>query len=667
MIKHTLIVFLTISAQCTISAQTSTRNYVKIRSPRIECSNMEELDQLSWEQTKTEIVYLDALGRVAQAVDYRTTSTGNSIVQPFKYDEFGLQTKYYESYSTLGTLNNLDYRPNWLSELHNFYSSNESNGITPCYSPYVEVAYSKSPEQRLELMGAVGSSWSLASGRVSQQKFGVELASDKVIRWMLDESGLPIEDERPIQNYNSNSTQSVTSLVLSCPLLSSQWHYPIGQLEMTPEQCLLYGNTDYEAVYFDGLDPSKTYQIKLKYKRTEGSPLLFYAKFEMNDLLVQEDMLPCEGMAAGIWHNFESDFVTGVNSIKVQRGGGPTGTTSDFFRMKDFEIVELIQETTVSSGPMFYSDQELYKSVVIDENQLITENFYNSLNNLVLSRLRKGENINDTYYVYNEKNQLAAVIPPKYIDDLIADSYIDHYSAGAKRNSMFLYKYDGRGYVNYKSEPDKGVTLFVNNLQGKVMFEQNQLQRDIDWWSFYSYDYQGRLVLKGEMRESHNSALWLNQAYQQNLQSVSGEVGYDFETRIVQSPIEIGYSLNGLQFSLDYQIDEVLYYDTYPPSIPQDLQADDPSNDLMNGLGQVVAQLTKVPSEENRKLLNVTYYDSKGRPVKTAKETLNGSIVSNKEFSWSGDLLIDETIAKWNGETFLSRFRFTYEDRKSVV
>ncbi|WP_312903228.1 DUF6443 domain-containing protein, partial [Chryseobacterium taichungense] len=95
-----------------------------------------------------------------------------------------------------------------------------------------------------------------------------------------------------------------------------------------------------------------------------------------------------------------------------------------------------------------YGDAQLYKNTVADEDGNQTIEFKNGEGQVLLVRkMLSATEKADTYYVYNEYNQLAFVIPPKA-------------SVATDPNTVLLdlcyqYKYDGRNRLVEKKLPGK--------------------------------------------------------------------------------------------------------------------------------------------------------------------------------------------------------------------
>ena len=118
-----------------------------------------------------------------------------------------------------------------------------------------------------------------------------------------------------------------------------------------------------------------------------------------------------------------------------------------------------ISNGSVSSTNGYYNANTLYKNTIIDEDGNKTIEFKNGEGQVILIRkvLSASENA-DTYYVYNEYNQLAFVITPKATHFLIDDTGIiegDPFDSTTLADLCYQYKYDGRNRLVEKNLPGK--------------------------------------------------------------------------------------------------------------------------------------------------------------------------------------------------------------------
>ncbi|MFL9835850.1 DUF6443 domain-containing protein, partial [Chryseobacterium terrae] len=139
-----------------------------------------------------------------------------------------------------------------------------------------------------------------------------------------------------------------------------------------------------------------------------------------------------------------------------------------------------------TSSNVFYGTAQLYKNTVTDEDGNKTIEFKNGQGQTILVRkvLSADENA-DTYYIYNEYNQLALVVPPK-----AAFAFLEEYGAGSDDeipsdildNFCYQYRYDGRNRLVEKKLPGKGWEYMVYDKADRlIMTRDANLEQKGKW------------------------------------------------------------------------------------------------------------------------------------------------------------------------------------------
>ncbi|QYJ68822.1 DUF6443 domain-containing protein [Flavobacterium litorale] len=132
-------------------SQTETENYVKSMTYRTAHSATAVQDT---SKARTNITYLDGLGRPIQQIVAKASGNEKNIVTHIEYDEFGRQIKQYLPYASSSS--DFDYEPNALTNTQNFYN-------TPKYentqNPYSQSFLENSPLNRTRKQAAPGNPW----------------------------------------------------------------------------------------------------------------------------------------------------------------------------------------------------------------------------------------------------------------------------------------------------------------------------------------------------------------------------------------------------------------------------------------------------------------------------------------------------------------------------
>ncbi|OCA75574.1 DUF6443 domain-containing protein [Chryseobacterium arthrosphaerae] len=263
-----------------------------------------------------------------------------------------------------------------------------------------------------------------------------------------------------------------------------------------------------------------------------------------------------------------------------------------------------------------YTDNQLYKNTIIDEDGNKKIEFKNRKGQLIMVRKDGGAS---TYYVYNEYDQLAWILPP------IASMRGDIVSNIVKHDELcYQYRYDGRGRLVEKKLPGKGWEYVVYDKQDRLVATQDAELRKKGQWLYTKYDPLGRVAITGictggeRLQEQGlangyglNNVNRINTAFFErqgmNVYYDNPDSTYPNSTKWVTL-----LSLN--------------YYDTYPaynfnPAFPDNtpemtVLTGSPSSDGRSTKGLSLMNLVKNIEDDNW-TKNYTYYDIKGRVVGT--------------------------------------------------
>lgn len=218
------------------------------------------------------------------------------------------------------------------------------------------------------------------------------------------------------------------------------------------------------------------------------------------------------------------------------------------------------QANIIISGT--YGANQLYKSTLIDEDGNKTIEFKNGLGQIILIRkvISASENA-DTYYVYNDYDQLAFVIPPLAAVPQSIDSSL-------LNNLCYQYKYDNKNRLVEKKTPGKGWELMVYDKQDRVILTQDAVLGSTTnnfakkGWIFNKYDQFGRIVYTGFFANSATRIAM--QTAINNMNSNTGNNESRVTTPFTLNGIDLYYTKNAFPTG-SMTILSVNYYDTYPP------------------------------------------------------------------------------------------------------
>jgi hypothetical protein len=319
---------------------------------------------------------------------------------------------------------------------------------------------------------------------------------------------------------------------------------------------------------------------------------------------------------------------TAWNDKPVQFGYD-ANTTDD--AVKKYVTVTTWENGATKSGisqSINYGNAQLYKNTVTDEDGNVTIQFKNGEGQVVLVRkilgsapgVDTGDTNVDTYYVYNEYNQLAFVIPPaasvsSTIDDTILNSL------------CYQYRYDTWDRLIGKKVPGKGWEYMVYDKQDRLVMTQDANMGASNQWLFTKYDQFGRVAYTGIYTSVQTYGMPGRATEQTNVDSKG--------SNNVNRTTTIGFTNNGMDVYYDNEsatsypssISQVLsinYYDTYPtysfnPSFPTAILGEATLNDIPTAEGLSTKSLPVMSLvkniEDDNWTKNYTYYDKKGRSI----------------------------------------------------
>lgn len=296
----------------------------------------------------------------------------------------------------------------------------------------------------------------------------------------------------------------------------------------------------------------------------------------------------------------------------------------------------------------FYKEAMIYKRKATDEDGNVIYEYTNGREQLLLTRrvLSSTENA-DTYYVYNEYNQLAYIIPPK------ASDAIKNLPAGTPipddilNNLCYQYRLDGQDRLAEKKLPNKGWEYYVYDKQDRLVLMQDAVLRTTNnnflkkGWIFTKYDIFGRVVYGGFFANTASRS-----AMQTALNNMTANAGNNEARERVPfnvNGMDVYYTKNAFPTG-SMTILSINYYDTYPseaPAIPTTIlgqytlqQNLGTNNDTSTNSLPTAVYLKNIENDNWTKTF--TYYDSRGREIAT-KSTNHLGGYTNK------DLLLDFT------------------------
>lgn len=376
-------------------------------------------------------------------------------------------------------------------------------------------------------------------------------------------------------------------------------------------------------------------------------------------------------MSSGKTQKFKYEANTG-NDVKAFVTTTSTNTISNVSN-----TVSVLSVSSSNSG--FYPAGVLYKNTVTDEDGNAVVQFQNGRGQTVLIRRNDGTQNIDTYYVFNEYNQQAFVIPPKAVQQIEQNSNI--ITDVILNELCYQYRYDGLGREVEKRLPGKDWQFTVYDKQDRPVLMQDGMLRTVNnsfnakGWMFTKYDESGRVVYTGFFS---NTAT--RQVMQNALNSMSANP-YNNEKRTTTP-----FNLAGVNVYYDKQafptgsmtILSINYYDTYPNEanippttilgqyvLPQGLDA---NNDASTNGALTASYVRNIEDESWTKTYH--YYDSMGRSI--SSHTINhlgGYTRTETELDFAGVPLKRNTyhMRKREEAGVVIKERFVYDNGNRLL
>ena len=255
----------------------------------------------------------------------------------------------------------------------------------------------------------------------------------------------------------------------------------------------------------------------------------------------------------------------------------------------------------------------------------------------------QGSEQHDTYYVYNDLDNLCFVLQPMYQ----SVSNLDQYA--------FQYKYDNRNRCNWKKLPGASAVSYVYDKAYNMIFSQDGKQYASKQWSFYLYDKFHRLAVQGVCSNTNTATVSnvIVSCTRVNSNSGLGNSGYTSSFALV-SP----------------EVHRVNYYDDYAfRSLTGFDNAGFPAATI-DAKGYVTGSVITVLGSST-KLYSANYYDFEGRITKTVQgNLLEGYDTTNTVYTFTGKPnTVTHTHTASGKTTRTEVYTYTYDhaDRISKV
>ena len=441
------------------------------------------------------------------------------------------------------------------------------------------------------------------------------------------------------------------------------------------------GNSRQTIDYYDGL--GRPVQTVRRREAPNGKDLVNHTFYSLGRP-VQEwsetavgtgnAMLPYQSISNSTAHIYSDDYafrMTEYENSLLSRPVSVTGPGNDW-HMEDksidyeylinndsgvlscrkFEVSGAYDEIAVPTCSGSYASGELSVVRTVSEDGVSAYEFTDRKGRLILTRTVKDDEYIDSYFVYDIRNQLRAVITPAAseavnIDGSLTSSTFDKYCYG--------YGYDDRGNQVTAKNPGRSSSKTIFNAQGHPLFHQTPRQALTGEWSFDIPDIHGRSAIKGIVTIEENILHEMAEA--------------DIYAEFYPEDIESGlYAVCNYPFLFD-ELHQVFYYDNhsflngyqprgealaYKSSYGPDSRREDEG---LTCRGMITGSLTR-DLETGDMRLSAIYYDRYGNITQTVFENNAGgvSVITNTHDFLGNVLTEKESHSLADGtESLLSR------------
>ncbi|MCC3214922.1 RHS repeat-associated core domain-containing protein [Chryseobacterium sp. X308] len=276
--------------------------------------------------------------------------------------------------------------------------------------------------------------------------------------------------------------------------------------------------------------------------------------------------------------------------------------------------------SALNPSPISYPQGALYKTIVTDEDGRTVTEFKNESGQTILTRKKEGSEPLNTYYIYNEYNQLAFVIPPLASKKILANNGV--ITSEIQDGLLYEYSYDGWNRLVGKKLPGKGWEFMIYDKQDRLVGTQDAELKKKGQWLYTKYDQYGRVAITGICTGGER--------YQE--QDIAGGYSSNNVNRI-NTPFFERQGMNVYYDNPDttypnaskwVTLLSLNYYDSYPaynfnPAHPSAIQGESvlsgsPTADGRSTQGMPVMSFVKNIENDNW-TKKYTYYNNKGRVI----------------------------------------------------
>ncbi len=327
-----------------------------------------------------------------------------------------------------------------------------------------------------------------------------------------------------------------------------------------------------------------------------------------------------------------------------------------------------------------YNPGELFKNVTIDENDKQVIEFKDTEGKVILKKFQITANTDDstgqghfgwlcTYYIYDDLNQLRAVVQPKGVELLLAHGWDITWNSNVILNEQcFRYEYNERGLVTMKKVPGADVIYMVYDARDRMVLMQDGNLRNgsPSKWQYAQYDLLNRPVAAGLWNNSNSLAYHSERADTSiAYPNLSGQTIEELTNTFYDNYNWLSSYTTPLHANRNDSFDIYLLNPSnvnYP--YPQEVSQSAKLKGLVTGTRFKILNTSDY-------LYSINYYDEQGRVIQTEQTNYTGvHDVQVTQYSFSGQpvfLIQKQGKGGANSQTSIVLTQMSYDTLGRVV
>ncbi|GAA4275495.1 DUF6443 domain-containing protein [Aquimarina mytili] len=633
-----------------VFGQTQTENYIKTTTYHVATTdgNVQSDDKIE------EVTYHDGLGRVSQQVLVRAGGNHQDVITPYVYDAYGNNPKAYLPYSSSETQLGLIYS-NPIDDNLSFYNTEK---YEQTLNPYNETIYEASPLQRVLEEAAPGSSWKYDPNQVSLKT----ITRDRIV---YDDLNIPLglNDICTTSSGGGSGFIKIENNILHFKFdagWASSGDIKLGRIKQINSSPASLPDTELGTI----IRISQGFRRLTVRARIRNNYLEFYRTDNRGSL-------KAERLSVDLNINLpvikgRQDYAKRISKNHTIRHEYAFNTQNEvaLFEVK-FDSGDKEKPSLIRNG--YYHVDKLYKNITYNENwqpeqefdkDNTSEEFIDMNDRLILKRTYNKNIPHDTYYVYNDYDNLSYVIPPKVTIE-------NGINQGKLAELCYQYKYDTRNRLVEKKVPGKKDWEYIvyDRLDRPVLMQDPKQRRQVPKeWTFTKYDIFGRVAYTGILGDDRNRKT-MQSFYDNSTAPV-------FEERVT-SPLNLGgtgfklYYSNNAEPKNIYNLMTISYYDDYNFDLAGGVKPNQVYGESIKTDVKTLSTGSKIRVlGTNKWITSVNYYDKKARLVYgyNYNEYLGTTNITSNKLDFTGKVLESTTSHKrFESKPIITKDKFTYD------